>query len=187
MHVRFAHAATSKTRVGGARMGVVAYAVGPADGARVVRKSRVGRFIPSFAPFNTEKQIQALPAFGIGTHAALRCGAVAAKSIRETLARKGVVLCEEAFFSITWAAAQAVLEIKAKILAGDVARIGILADWAEKADWLRVLRRALWASRERHEEAGFALDGEERWRAPVALYDVEDGARGSRRHEVLAC
>jgi hypothetical protein len=180
MHVRFAQAAISKTRVVGARMGgVVAYAVGPADGMRGGRKSRAGWFVPILAPFNTEKQNQALSAFGIRAHAMPRCEVVAAKFIRETFARMGV-LCEEAFFSITWAAVQAVLEIQAKILAGDVARTGILAEWAAKAGWLRVLRRAVWASRERYEEAGFALYGEERWRAPVALCDFEDGARAVR-------
>jgi hypothetical protein len=173
MHVRFAHAAISNTRVCGTRLGgVVAYAVGPAGGTRGGRKSRVGRFV-SFAPFNTEKQNQALLACGFRAHAAPRCEAVAAKSIRETFARKGMILCEEALFSITWAAVQAILE--AKILVGDVVRTGILADWAAKKGWLCVLRRLIWARRKRHAEASFALYCEERWRAPVALYDVEDG------------
>jgi hypothetical protein len=180
MHVRFAHAAISKTRVGGARLGdVVAYAVGPADGTRVGGGSRADRFVPTFAPFYTEKQNQALSAFGFRAHATSRCEAVAAKSIRETFARKGVILCEEAFFSITWAAVQAILEIKAKILAGDVVRNGILADSAVKTGWLCVLKRVVWARRERRAQASFVLYGEERWRAPVALYDVEDGARAA--------
>jgi hypothetical protein len=179
MHVQFAHAAISKTSDGEASIGVAACAAWPADGVSVEGDSHAGRFAPSSAPFNKENEGRALPGGDVRAHAAPRCEAVVAISIRGTSVRTGDALCDEAFLPRTWGAVQAALEIEAKILAGDGALAGRVADSAPNSGRLRVFRRALCASRGQHEEAGFAKGSDERLRAPVALHHVEDGTRAS--------
>jgi hypothetical protein len=161
MHIQFAPAAFSRLSDGEASIGeAAAYAAWPADWATRAGEAQGERLTPIFAsiiePFLVLFPAPFLASFNQDNEKFAFPGvATAAIPSREMSARTGAALFNGAISLIAWSGGQATREVEAKILAGDVARVGRAVDSALHAG----LRCVFW-------RAGSARRGTRRHRKP---------------------